>query len=520
MLRITNIKLPVDKTKADLKQKVLDILKVKNLKSFVISKKSVDARNKSKVFFVYNVDIEIDNEDEFLSLKNISKTEKKEYIFPNKTALKSRPVIIGTGPSGLFAGLVLAQNGYNPILLERGEEVDKRTKTVLDFWNTGNLKEESNVQFGEGGAGTFSDGKLTTGIKDFRITKVLEEFVRFGAPEEILYLSKPHIGTDILKKVVKGIRNEIIDLGGEVRFNSKLEKLIIKNNKIESIFVKSKEKDYELKTDTIILAIGHSARDTIKMLKETGVNMSAKPFSVGMRIEHSQDMINMSQYGSFSRYLPAADYKLSTHLKNGRGVYTFCMCPGGFVVNASSENSRAVTNGMSNFKREAENANSAVLVSVNPEDFPSDDPLSGIEFQKMIEHNAFISGGGNYNMPIQTVGAFLNDKTDTHIKSVSPTILPGFKFCDMREIFPEFVITSIKEAIKIFDKKIQGFASDDAILTAPETRSSSPVKIERDCFHQTNIKGLYSSGEGGGHAGGIISSAVDGIKTAEMITKE
>lgn len=520
MLRITNIKMPINTGYDDLFDKVLKILNTKELKSFKISKKSIDARKKTDVFYVYNVDIEIENEEKFLNSKNIKKIKDIKYSFPKGNSLKLRPVIIGTGPAGLFAGLVLAQNGYNPVLLERGDDVDERTKAVNSFWSTGKLNTKSNVQFGEGGAGTFSDGKLTTGIKDFRIKKVLEEFVRFGAPEEILYLSKPHIGTDILKNVVKGIRLEIVRLGGEVRFNQKAERIITEDGKVTKVLVTTKTQEYEIETNKVILAIGHSARDTFSMLKDIGVKMSAKPFSVGMRIEHSQEMINKSQYGEFSKQLPSADYKLSTHLDNGRGVYTFCMCPGGFVVNASSECGGVVTNGMSNFARNEKNANSAVLVSVTPDDFSTDDPLAGLELQRKIEEAAFLEGGKNYNMPIQTVGSFLKKRKDTKLGKVKPTILPGYKFSEMRNIFPEFITKSIEEALIIFDKKILGFASDDAVLTAPETRSSSPVRIGRDNYNQTNIIGLYSAGEGGGHAGGIISSAVDGIKTAELIVKE
>lgn len=520
MLRITGIKMPIDSTHEDLLKKTLSLLGVKNVTSFKISKKSIDARKKNDIVYVFNVDIETDKESELLKkVKNITKIEKKEYKFPVSKKSQSRPVIIGTGPAGLFAGLVLAQNGYKPVLLERGASVEERTKQVLSFWKSGELNTETNVQFGEGGAGTFSDGKLTTGIKDFRILKVLEEFVKFGAPEEILYLSKPHIGTDILKKVVLGIRNEIIKLGGEVLFNTKAEKIEIRDGKAFGVVAKSDGKQFLIPAEKIMLAIGHSARDTFSMLYDMGVNMSQKPFSVGVRIEHLQEMINHTQYGEYAKYLTAADYKLSTHLENGRGVYTFCMCPGGFVVNASSEQGGVVTNGMSNFARNEKNANSAVLVSITPDDFKTTHPLAGIEFQKEIEKKAFLEAGGNYSMPIQTVGSLFKLSGET-IKSIHPTILPKYKYCDLSNIFPGFIINSLKEGLKIFDKKIPGFMSLDAVLTAPETRSSSPVRIHRDENHSTNISGLYSAGEGGGHAGGIISSAVDGIKTAELMTKE
>lgn len=512
--------MPVDSGVEELKEKALRLLKIKSFDSFKISKKSVDARKKTDVFLVYSVDIETENEEAILKnskLKNISRVEKKAYEFPKNGKLNKRPLIVGTGPAGLFAGLVLAQAGYKPLLIERGENVHERSRSVQKFWEEAKFCESSNVQFGEGGAGTFSDGKLTTGIKDFRITKVLEEFVRFGASEEILYLSKPHIGTDVLKGVVEGIREEIIRLGGEVRFNTRLEKVNVWENRVVSAQVVCDGKEEQIKTEKIILAIGHSARDTFYMLKEIGVKMVPKPFSVGVRIEHPQAMINKSQYGEFSRYLPAADYKLSTHLESGRGVYTFCMCPGGFVVNAASEPNGVVTNGMSNFARDEQNANSAVLVSVLVSDFEGDDPLAGICFQREIEQKAYIAAGGDFSVPVQTVGAFFENRTDDKIKGVKPTIRPNYRFCKMTDIFPEFVTESLREGLKAFDKKISGFASEDAILTAPETRSSSPVTVLRDENNCTNIKGLYISGEGGGHGGGIVSSAVDGIKTAEKI---
>lgn len=522
MIRITGIKMPADSGIEDLKEKVLRLLNVESLISFRISKKSVDARKKTDVFLVYSVDIEVENEDRLLKntrLKNISRIEKKVYEFPKSDKRIGRPLIVGTGPAGLFAGLVLARAGYKPLLIERGGNVDERAEKVQRFWNESILDEETNVQFGEGGAGTFSDGKLTTGIKDFRITKVLEEFVRFGANEEILYLSKPHIGTDILKGVVAGIREEIIRLGGEVRFNTRLEKINVEEEKVASVTVVLDGKEEQIEAEKVILAIGHSARDTFYMLKNIGVKMLPKPFSVGVRIEHPQSMIDKSQYGNFSRYLPAADYKLSHHLENGRGVYTFCMCPGGFVVNASSERNRIVTNGMSNFARNEENANSAVLISVTPSDFGEDDPLSGIEFQRQIEERAFNLAGKDYRVPVQTVGAFLENRIDENIGAVKPTIRPGYCFCKMTDIFPKFITDSLKEGLYAFDRKIPGFAESDAILTAPETRSSSPVTVIRDEKHCTNIQGLYIAGEGGGHGGGIMSCAVDGIKTAELILK-
>lgn len=522
MLRIIGVKMPLNSTHDDLFQKILALLKVEKLDSFRISKKSIDARKKNDIFYSFNVDIEAENECELLKRsKNIIKIEKKEYSFPASKKQKHRPVIIGTGPAGLFAGLVLAQNGYRPILLERGADVKERELKVRQFWKNGILDMETNVQFGEGGAGTFSDGKLTTGIKDFRISKVLEEFVKHGAPEEILYSSKPHIGTDILKRVVSEIRHEITALGGEVLFNTRAEGIETKNGRVCGVCVRTENGEATvMEAEKLMLAIGHSARDTMTMLHNIGVSMTQKPFSVGVRIEHLQEMINNAQYGEFSGYLPPAAYKLSAHLENGRGVYTFCMCPGGLVVNAASETGGVVTNGMSNFSRNERNANSALLVSVAPADLGSDNPLAGIEFQRNIERQAFLQAGGDYSMPIQTVGSFLNSVENEKIKDVLPSVLPKYKFCDFKSIFPDFVISSLREALEIFDKKIRGFSAHDSILTAPETRSSSPVRIQRDEKHSTNILGLYSAGEGGGHAGGIISSAVDGIKTAEFMVKE
>lgn len=518
MIRISDIKIGLDDTEADLKKKVLRLLGVKSVKSFSISKKSIDARKKNDIFYVYSADVETDDEKNLVKrVKNAHIVEKKPYIFPNGGHFDEPVVIAGTGPAGLMCGLTLAQNGYKVILLERGKCVEERKKDVEHFWETGFLNTDSNVQFGEGGAGTFSDGKLTTGIKDFRIGKVLEEFYRHGAPREILYHSKPHIGTDNLYKMAASIREEIIRLGGEVRFSNKLVNFKTENGEIRAAVAENKNGEYEIKTRNIVLAVGHSARDTFIMLQNRNIAMEQKSFSVGARIEHSQKMINQSQYGRAYKRLPAADYKMAVHLKNGRGVYTFCMCPGGSVVASASEEGGVVTNGMSNFARDGENANSALLVNVTPDDFKSSDPLAGMYFQREIERRAFEVCGRNYSAPCQRVGDFLGTGIGKN-SAVKPSYKPFTEWVDMDEIFPEFITTSMREAIVEMDKKLAGFADPGAVLTGPETRSSSPVKIVRNKkTMQSNINGLYPCGEGAGYAGGIMSAAVDGIKIAEMI---
>ncbi len=438
-------------------------------------------------------------------------------MFPKGGELQNPVVVVGAGPAGLMCSLTLAQNGYKVILLERGKCVEERKKDVEAFFEAGFLNPESNVQFGEGGAGTFSDGKLTTGIKDFRIRKVLEEFYKHGAPKEILYYSKPHIGTDNLYIMVSAIREEIKRLGGDVRFSSKLVNIKTSDGAVRGALVQGEDGEYEIKTDNIVLAIGHSARDTFLMLQNRNIAMEQKSFSVGARIEHSQEMINKSQYGRQHKRLPAADYKMAVHLDSGRGVYTFCMCPGGSVVASASEDGGVVTNGMSCFARDGKNANSALLVNVTPDDFKTSDPLAGMYFQREIEQRAFELCGGNYDAPCQRVGDFLGIENDGK-NDVEPTYRPDACWTSMDEIFPQFITDSMREAIIKMDNKLHGFASPGAVLTGPETRSSSPVKLIRDKkTMQSNIAGLYPCGEGAGYAGGIMSAAVDGIKIAEMI---
>jgi len=470
---------------------------------YKIRRKAIDARH-GKVNFVYTVEI----------LKN--ENEKFEEFAPeiSKISPKKRPIIVGAGPSGLFCAYVLAKAGAAPIVIERGKPVDLRKADLDNFINFGVLNTESNVQFGEGGAGTFSDGKLMSGIKDPLMRYMTEIFIMCGAKKQIEYEAKPHIGTDALVKIVKNLRLEIERLGGEVIFESKLTDIKLKNNNIVSI---TADKEYE--TDDLILAIGHSARDTFSMLLRKGINIETKPFSVGMRIEHRQEDINCARYGvnADTDILGAADYKLSYHTSQNRGVYTFCMCPGGYVVASSSDDGGIVTNGMSYSDRGGTNANSALLVGVTPDDFNSNHPLSGFDFQRDIEEKAFVMGGGNYYAPCQLLGDYINNSVSTNFYDVKPTYKPGIEFCDLNKLFPEYVNNAIKEAIPVFDKKIKGFGSKTAVLTAPETRSSSPVKIPRDDNFMCNISGIFPIGEGAGYAGGITSSAVDGIRCALKI---
>ena len=522
MIRVNQIKLSIDEDISNIRKKLEKKLKINqsDIIDYSIFKESIDAR-KGEIHFVYTVDVDAKNEEKILKKnKDVSKTPDFSYadVEEGKEVLKNRPVIIGSGPAGVFAGLILAKRGYNPIILERGRDVAKRTQDVEEFWKTGKLNVESNVQFGEGGAGTFSDGKLTTRIKDKRCRKVLEEFVASGAPEEILYSYKPHIGTDILKQVVKNMRNTIEELGGEIRFENKVTDFIIEEGKIIGLEINSSE---ILKADEVVLAIGHSARDTYEILNNRNVQIRQKPFSIGVRIEHPQSLINESQYGKHKDHkrLGAADYRLTYQASNERAAYTFCMCPGGEVVAAASEENMLATNGMSEYKRARENANSALLIQVNTEDFGSDDVLAGVEFQRKWERLAFEVGGKNYNAPVQLVGDFLNDRESKKIGSVKPSYRPNVRLTDLRLCLPEFVVETMKEAIVEMDKKLNGFAMEDAILVGVETRSSAPIRIERDeeTLESVNVKGLFPCGEGGGYAGGIISGAVDGIKIAEKI---
>ena len=518
MYRIHEIKIGIDDSWDVIPGKIAKKIGIKNLKvqDFNVVKESIDARDKKNIRRSLTVDFACNKK------LNLPIAPDMTYEFSEQRYDKSkRPVIVGFGPCGMFAALVLAQMGYKPIVLERGKSVDQRTEDVHKFWETGELDENSNVQFGEGGAGTFSDGKLTTGIKDKRIRKVLEEFVNFGGPKDILYKHKAHIGTDVLKNVVKNIRNEIIRLGGEVRFDTLVTDIITENGSIKGVVVNNNE---TIESEVVILAIGHSARDTYKMLYNRGVTIIQKPFAIGARIEHPQELINKSQYKEFYNHprLGAADYRLIEHTSNLRTAYTFCMCPGGSVIASASNEFEVVTNGMSEHARDKVNANSAFLVNVIPSDFGSEDPLAGVYFQEKYERLAYELGGKNYNAPVQLVGDFLNDKVSTSLGNVEPSYKPGYTFVDLRECLPEFVTSTMKEALQKLDNKLNGFAMHDAVLTGVETRSSAPIRIVRDegTLQSINTKNLYPCGEGAGYAGGIVTAAVDGIKCAEKIIEK
>jgi uncharacterized FAD-dependent dehydrogenase len=523
MLRVCGVKLSIDQDYSVLKNSLIKKLKIeeKDLLRYNVFKQAIDARKGDTINFVYTVDVELKHEENCLKKcknKDITITPDLEYKYvqTGSQPLESRPVIIGTGPAGLFAGLILAEMGYSPVILERGADVDTRTKAVRKFWEQGKLDPECNVQFGEGGAGTFSDGKLTTLIKDRRCRKVLSDFVLAGAPEEIMYSAKPHVGTDRLRLVVKKLREKIISLGGEVRFNSTVTGLITQDNQVQGVIINGNER---LSARVVVLAPGHSARDVFEMLYQVGVAMDPKPFSVGVRIEHPQKLIDLAQYKKYAGHpkLGPADYKLAYHAANGRSAYTFCMCPGGVVVAATSEKGCVVTNGMSEYSRSGENANSALLVGVEPADFGSSHPLAGVEFQRKLERRAYFLGGSNYSAPAQLVGDFLENRASTRLGQVKPSYPKGVRLAVLNECLPDFVVETMRMAIPELDKKLKGFALPDAVMTGVETRSSSPVRIVRNEGMEASLKGLYPAGEGAGYAGGIVSAAVDGIKAAEAI---
>ncbi len=528
MLRLSNIKLPLEHTSAELRLAISKKLAIKDseLLSYSVYKRSYDARQKKNIFFIYSLDVETSKNAQLLKKLSedtqIKARPDDSYCFVTQAPedLKERPLVIGLGPCGLFAGLILAQMGFKPIILERGKAVRERTVDTFALWRQRNLNPESNVQFGEGGAGTFSDGKLYTQIKDphHHGRKVLQEFVAAGAPEEILYLSKPHIGTFKLVTMVEKMRATIISLGGEVRFEQRVDEVLIDHERIQGVVLANGE---TIHSQHIVLAIGHSARDTFQMLFAKGVYIEAKPFSIGFRIEHPQSLIDQCRFGDYAgnELLGAADYKLVHHCQNSRSVYSFCMCPGGTVVAATSTAGHIVTNGMSQYSRNERNANSAIVVGIDPEkDYPGH-PLAGLQLQDKLEKQAFILGGENYDAPVQLVGDFLNNKPSQALGTIEPSYKPGIKLADLSTSLPDYAIAAIREAIPEFDKKIRGFAMHDAILTAVETRTSSPIRIkrDRDSLQSINIQGLYPAGEGAGYAGGILSAAVDGIRIAEEV---
>lgn len=545
MLRLTELRLPIDHSEAALRAAIVARLEIAeaDLLAVQLYRRGYDARKASALILVYTVDVAVRDEADVLQRlhghRHVAIAPDMSYHFvanaaeslPDAAAL--RPVVVGMGPCGFMAGLLLAQMGFRPLILERGKKVRQRTRDTWDLWRRNQLHPESNVQFGEGGAGTFSDGKLHSQIKDPRHLgrKVLTEFVKAGAPEEILYLSKPHVGTFRLVSMVEHIRNEIEALGGEIRFEQKVADLLLEEDdqdhaapgeagppaRVSGIVLENGE---TIPARHVILALGHSARDTFEMLHRRGVYLEAKPFSVGVRIEHPQKLIDQARLGRYAGHplLGAADYKLVHHASNGRTVYSFCMCPGGQVVAATSEPGRVVTNGMSQYSRAERNANAGMVVGISPEDFPEPGPLGGIALQRALESQAFIAGGSNYEAPAQRVGDFLAGQPSSSLGSVTPSYQPGVKLCDLATVLPGYAITAMREAIVAFGQQIRGYDLPDAVLTGVETRTSSPVRITRgDNFQSLNVRGLYPAGEGAGYAGGILSAAVDGIKVAEAL---
>ncbi|ANI35983.1 hypothetical protein AA098_21775 [Pseudomonas sp. JY-Q] len=531
MLRITELKLPLDHPDEALREAIVQRLGIRDeqLLSFNLFKRSYDARKKnSELLFIYTIDLEASNEAELLSKfaddRNIGPAPHVTYKFVGQApaGLQERPIVVGFGPCGIFAGLLLAQMGFKPIILERGKEVRQRTKDTWGLWRKSVLNPESNVQFGEGGAGTFSDGKLYSQIKDpqHHGRKVLEEFVKAGAPDEILYINKPHIGTFRLTGMVEQMRQDMIALGADVRFQEKVTDLLIEDGQLTGVVLESGE---QLHSRHVVLALGHSARDTFRMLHAKGVYMEAKPFSVGFRIEHPQTLIDKARLGKYAGHpkLGAADYKLVYHAKNGRSVYSFCMCPGGTVVAATSEPGRVVTNGMSQYSRNERNANSGIVVGIDPErDYPGG-PLAGIELQERLEAHAYVMGGSNYQAPAQLVGDFVAGRPSTALGSVEPSYKPGVTLGDLAPSLPDFAIEAIREALPAFDRQIKGYNLHDAVLTGIETRTSSPLRITRgEDYQSLNLKGLFPAGEGAGYAGGILSAGVDGIRIAEAVARD
>ncbi|MBR0566010.1 NAD(P)/FAD-dependent oxidoreductase [Azoarcus sp. L1K30] len=526
MLRITELRLPLDHPEEALKSAIIERLGIAatELRAFTVFKRSYDARKAAALSFIYTIDLAVANEatvlTRFAGDRHVNPAPDTTYHFVTQApaTMATRPVIVGFGPCGIFAALVLAQMGFRPIVLERGKAVRERTQDTWGLWRKKVLNPESNVQFGEGGAGTFSDGKLYSQIKDPKHygRKVLTEFVKAGAPEEILYVSKPHIGTFRLVGMVETMRAEIESLGGEIRFQQRVTDVRIEDGHIRAVVLAGGE---EIRTDRVVLALGHSARDTVEMLHERGVFMEAKPFSVGFRIEHPQSLIDRARLGKHAGHplLGAADYKIVHHARNGRSVYSFCMCPGGTVVAATSEPNRVVTNGMSQYSRNERNANAGIVVGITPADYPGG-PLAGIALQRELESRAFVLGGGTYEAPGQLVGDFIAGRPSTALGSVEPSYKPGVRLGDLSTALPAYAIEAMREALPAFERQIKGFAMHDAVLTGVETRTSSPVRITRgEDLQSLNVKGLYPAGEGAGYAGGILSAGVDGIRVAEAV---
>ncbi|MGI5978509.1 MAG: NAD(P)/FAD-dependent oxidoreductase [Oscillospiraceae bacterium] len=523
MIKVQNLILPLEFSEKELRAAAAKKLRIPagRIDKLELARLSIDARKKTDVHYVCAVTVTARDEADVVeraASPDVARCKEKPYVFPpvrRKSTL--RPVVVGMGPAGLFAALHLARAGVPVLVIERGQPVEKRSADVEHFWQTGRLNTDSNVQFGEGGAGTFSDGKLTTGIGDPRVPHVFRTFTEFGAPRDILWQHKPHIGTDVLREIVARMRKELLSLGCEIRFNTKLTEIICANHALKAIKMMSDGSNYELPCDTLILAPGHSARDTFEMLLETGLPMEKKPFAIGLRVEHLQKSISAAQFGAFAEKLPPADYKLACHLPNGRSAYTFCVCPGGQVVAAASEEGRLVTNGMSLRARDGQNCNGAFLVGLTPDDFAGSDPLAGVRFQQHWERQAFLSGGENFYAPVQTMHDFLAAKRTQQLGRVTPTYRPGVMPSDLSACLPEIVADTLRGAAPIFERSLRGFADPEAVLTAIETRSSSPVRILRNERCESSIKGIFPCGEGAGYAGGITSAAVDGIRVAEAV---